>query len=143
MSSVKTTRSGDAQRSTSSTPRMWFSTIPARVPTRPRRDRSHRRLYQGDSSRIYLSANCRARGGWRRRAGPMGIGPPWRCAGIRRNGFHRHPGRPDRRHLSLLRQAVLSQALCIDPSGGTGLAAGQDGFEAVWPACSSRIGSLG
>src|SRR5580692_8144764 len=33
MCSVKTTRRGDAQRSTSSTPKMWFSTIPARVPT--------------------------------------------------------------------------------------------------------------
>ena len=47
-------------------------------------------------------------GQWR--AGPMGIGPPWRCAGIRRNGFHHRPGRPDCRHLSLLRQAALSQA---------------------------------
>ena len=42
--------------------------------------------------------------------GPMGIGPPWRCASIRRNGFHHRPGRPDCRHLSLLRQAALSQA---------------------------------
>src|SRR5580658_1542792 len=32
MSSVKTTRSGDAQRSTNSTPKMSFSMIPARVP---------------------------------------------------------------------------------------------------------------
>jgi uncharacterized protein (DUF302 family) len=43
-------------------------------------------------------------------AGPMGIGPPWRCASIRRNGFHHRTGRPDCRHLSLPRQAALSQA---------------------------------
>ena len=42
--------------------------------------------------------------------GPMGIGPPWRCASLRRNGFHHLPGRPDCGHLSLLRQAALSQA---------------------------------
>src|ERR1700758_1595336 len=40
----------------------------------------------------------------------MGIGPSWRYASIRRNGFHHRPGRPDCRHLSLLRQAALSQA---------------------------------
>ncbi len=42
--------------------------------------------------------------------GPMGIGAPWRCAGIRRNGFHHRPGGPGCGHLSLLRQTVLSQA---------------------------------
>src|ERR1700757_539276 len=40
----------------------------------------------------------------------MAIGPPWRRASLRRNGFHYCPGRPDCRHLSLLRQAALSQA---------------------------------
>ena len=45
---------------------------------------------------------------------PWVSGPPWRCASIRRNGFHHRPGRPDCRHLSLLRQAALSQAL-VEP----------------------------
>jgi hypothetical protein len=58
---------------------------------------------------VHLSANCRARGSGQWRAGSMGIGPPWRCASIRWNGFHHRPGRPDCRHLSLLRQAALSQ----------------------------------
>ena len=65
---------------------------------------------QGDSSRLHLSANYRARGIGQWRAGPMGIRPPWRRASIRRNGFHHRPGRPDCRHLSLLRQAALSWA---------------------------------
>ena len=41
----------------------------------------------------------------------VGIGPPWRCASLRRNGFHHRPGRPDCRHLSFFRQAALRWAL--------------------------------
>jgi hypothetical protein len=48
-------------------------------------------------------------------AGPVDIRPPWRCASIRRNGFHHRPGRPGCRHLSLLRQAAVSRARIEPP----------------------------
>src|SRR5712672_1988586 len=37
----------------------------------------------------------------------MGIGPPWRGAGLRRDRFHHYPGRPYCRPLSLFRQAAM------------------------------------
>ena len=80
----------------------------------PRRDRSHRGRDQGYSPRLSISANCRARGIGQWWADPMGIGPPWRGASLRRDRFHHRPRRSDCGCLSLFRRATLNWTLPCD-----------------------------